>query len=62
MSRLAFIGVLSTALLLAACSDAVSPARHGVESPRFATAASTGIMLDQMVGELAETEIGRAHV
>jgi hypothetical protein len=53
--RLAFIGVLSAALPLVACSDAVSPARHGVAAPQFATAASTGIMLDQMVGELAET-------
>jgi len=52
--RAFFTGVFTTALL-AACSDPVSPPRHDPGAPRFATAASTGIRLDQMVGELAET-------
>ena len=48
--------LLGLLLLLAACSDAVSPARHDPGAPRFATVASTtGIRLDQMVGELSES-------
>jgi hypothetical protein len=52
--RAFFTGVFTTALLTA-CSDAVSPARPGVEPPHFATTASTGIRLDQMAGTLAES-------
>ena len=52
--RAFFTGVFTTALLTA-CSDAVSPARPGVEPPHFATAAGTGIRLDQMVGTLGES-------
>jgi hypothetical protein len=47
--------ILIPVILLAACSDAVSPARHDPGTPRFATVASTGIRLDQMVGELSES-------
>jgi hypothetical protein len=47
--------ILISVILLAACSDAVSPARHDPGTPRFATVASTGIRLDQMVGELSES-------
>ena len=52
--RAVFTGVFTTALLTA-CSDAVSPARPGVEPPHFATTASTGIRLDQMAGTLSES-------
>jgi hypothetical protein len=52
--RAVFTGVF-TAALVTACSDAVSPARPGVEPPHFATTASTGIRLDQMAGTLAES-------
>lgn len=47
--------LLVLVMLLAACSDAVSPARNDPGAPRFATVASTGIRLDQMVGELSES-------
>ena len=40
---------------LAACRDSVSPSRPGLEPPRFAVAAGSGITLDQTVGELGET-------
>jgi hypothetical protein len=52
--RAVFTGVFTTALLTA-CSDAVSPARPGVEPPHFATTASAGIRLDQMAGTLSES-------
>ncbi len=46
--------MLAGAVLLAACSDAVSPAHHDRGLPAFATTAGTGIMLDQVVGTLGE--------
>jgi hypothetical protein len=49
--------LLAALALVAACSDAVGPPRHGGRTPEFATAAAggTGVTLDQMVGELSET-------
>ena len=55
MHSLMHRSILVAAVLLAACSDAVSPARHGLGAPAFATAAGAGITLDQMVGTLAES-------
>src|SRR2546422_11025059 len=45
---------LAALLLVAACTDAVGPARHAPDAPRFATQArgTTGIVLDQMNGKL----------
>src|SRR5256712_941404 len=52
---------LAALLLVAACTDAVGPARHTPDAPRFATQApgTTGIVLDQMNGKLRDqgTEI-----
>src|SRR3989475_8699674 len=52
---------LAALLLVAACTDAVGPARHAPDAPRFATQApgTTGIVLDQMNGKLRDqgTEI-----
>jgi hypothetical protein len=49
--------LVAATVLIAACSDAVSPDRPGLRAPEFATAAAagTGITLDQTVGTLAET-------
>ena len=47
--------MLAGAVLLAACSDAVSPAHHDRGLPAFATTSGTGIRLDQVVGTLAES-------
>src|SRR2546427_13290795 len=47
---------LAALLLVAACTDAVGPARHAPDAPRFATQApGTGIVLDQMNGTLHES-------
>src|SRR2546428_8778359 len=48
---------LAALLLVAACTDAVGPARHAPDAPRFATQApgTTGIVLDQMNGTLRES-------
>jgi hypothetical protein len=50
---LGFSGLLAAALLASACGDAIGPA-HG---PSLATAAGTGIFLDQQSGTLGETGV-----
>src|SRR2546428_9667405 len=47
---------LAALLLVAACTDAVGPARHAPHAPRVASQApgTTGIQLDKMNGTLRE--------
>ena len=57
-------GVLTAALLLGACSEAVGPKPRNFAGPAFATAGTPGIVLDQSTGKQGDagTLIGQGFI
>src|SRR5438105_4119379 len=57
-------GVLTAALLLGACSEAVGPKPRNFAGPAFATAGTSGIVLDQSTGKQGDagTLIGQGFI